>query len=197
MTPTTNAQTIQASTGIRKLERRRRVIMGVIFLVAAIFIWIVFVSNLDPGVETRYVMNPGGGSAEAADWILPSILTLNIIAFLCGILGAYQIIRGFGKFTYGILALVSILFIFGFLTWATAGGQTNLAGLLRVTVVRAVKAFPQCLQYFGMNKLLLINGALCSVMVHRGAIWCIISPLFLPTDLGNKTVFRATYIQQI
>jgi len=28
-----------------------------------------------------------------------------------------------------------------------------------------------------MNKLLLINGALCSVMVQRGALWCIISPL--------------------
>ncbi|WP_418604185.1 hypothetical protein, partial [Hwangdonia sp.] len=64
-------------------------------------------------------------------------------------------------------------------------------------VVRAVKAFPQCLQVFGMYKLLLINGALCSVMVQRGAIWCIISPLFLPTDLGNKSVCWATYMKQI
>ncbi len=36
------------------------------------------------------------------------------------------------------LALVAVLFIFSFLSWATAGGQTNLAGLLRVMVVRAV-----------------------------------------------------------
>ncbi|RAJ11840.1 hypothetical protein [Olleya aquimaris] len=66
-----------------------------------------------------------------------------------------------------------------------------------VTVVRAVNALPQCLQVLGMNKLLLINGALCSVMVQRGALWCIISPLFSPTDLGNKSVFKATDIQQI
>ncbi|HLV38464.1 hypothetical protein, partial [Xanthomarina sp.] len=66
-----------------------------------------------------------------------------------------------------------------------------------VTVVRAVKALPQCLQDFGMNKLLLINGALCSVMVQRGAIWCIISPFSLPTDLGNKSINRATDTQQI
>ncbi len=184
MTPTTKAQTIQVSTGIRKLERRRRVIMGAIFLVAAIFIWIVFVSNLDPGVETRYVMNPGGGSAEAADWVLPSILTLNIIAFMCGILGAYQIIRGFGKFTYGILALVSVLFIFGFLTWATAGGQTNLAGLLRVTVVRAVPLTLGAMSGILCERAGIINIAIEGMMLTAAFVSTVFASLFQNLFIG-------------
>ncbi len=134
-TITKDAQTEQKSQGILKLEQRRRITMGILFLVAAIFIWLVFAINVEPGVETRFMMNPGGGSAEAADWVFPSLTYLNMIAGICGLLGAYQIIRGFGKYTYGILALVAGLFLFGFLTWATAGGQSNLAGLLRVMVV--------------------------------------------------------------
>jgi len=124
MTTTTDAQIGQKSQGILKLERRRRITMGILFLAAAVFIWLVFATDVEPGVETRFMMNPGGGSAEAADWVFPSLLYLNMIAGILSLLGAFQIIRGFGKYTYGVLALVAILFIFGFLTWATAGGQT-------------------------------------------------------------------------
>jgi len=126
------------SQGIRHRERRKRIIMGAIFLAAAAFIWLVFTANLDSGAVTRFVMTPGGATAVAADWVFPTGVYLNVIAGMLTIAGAYQVIRGFGKFTYGVLALVAIMFIFGFLSWATAGGQTNLAGLLRVMVVRSV-----------------------------------------------------------
>ena len=126
------------SKGVRNRERRRRIIMGIIFLAAAAFIWLVFTANLDSGAVTRYLMTPGGSTAVAPDWVFQTSIYLNVIAGILALIGAFQIVRGFGKFTYGMLALVAILFIFSFLSWATSGGQTNLAGLLRVMVVRSV-----------------------------------------------------------
>lgn len=138
MTTTTDTSTVSTSKGIRNRERRRRVTMGIIFLAAALFIWFVFVSSLAPGVETRFVMTPGGSSTISPDWVFRTNPVLNVIAGILALIGAFQIVRGFGKITNSILAAVALLFLFGFLSWATAGGQTNLAGLLRVMVVRAV-----------------------------------------------------------
>ena len=52
MATNTNIQTAQKSQGILKLERRRRITMGIIFIVAALFIWIVFAMDVEPGTET-------------------------------------------------------------------------------------------------------------------------------------------------
>ena len=138
MTTTTTTPSIATSKGMRSRERRRRLIMGGIFLAAALFIWFVFVANITPGAQTTFLMAPGGSSNETADWVFSTGITLNVIAGILALLGVFQVVRGFGKITNSILAVVAILFIFGFLTWPTSGGQTNLAGLLRVMVVRAV-----------------------------------------------------------
>ena len=178
MTTTTEAQPVQMSKGIQKLEQRRRISMGLIFLAAALLIWLLFVTNLEPGAETRYMMNPGGGSAEAADWGFPTGLTLNIIAGISAMLGAYQIIRGFGKKTYGALALVAILFIFSFLSWATAGGQTNLAGLLRVMVVRAVPLTLGAMSGILCERAGIINIAIEGMMLTAAFVSTVFSSLF-------------------
>ncbi len=119
-------------------SKSRRIVMGIIFLLAAAFIWFVFINGTDSSALTTYNMMPGGSSAVMDDWIFPTVKTLSILAILCAVAGAYQLIRGFGNFTNGILALVAGMFIFSFLSWASSGGSINLAGLLRVTVVRAV-----------------------------------------------------------
>ena len=176
MTTTSDAQTVQLGKGIQRLERRRRVIMGVIFVAAALFIWLIFTANLDAGAQTRFMMNPGGGSAEAADWVFTTSTYLHVIASVMLLLGAFQIIRGFGKRTYGVLLLVAILFIFSFLSLATAGGQTNLAGLLRVMVVRAVP---------------LTLGALSGILCERGGIVNIAIEGMMLTAAFVSTVFAS------
>jgi len=122
----------------KEVSKSRRITMGIIFLVAAAAIWLVFVNGTAPDALTTYNMTPGGSSTVMADWVFPTGNALEVLAALSAIVGAYQLIRGFGRFTNGILALVAGVFIFSFLTWASSGGSLNLAGLLRVTVVRAV-----------------------------------------------------------
>ena len=63
---------------------------------------------------------------------------LDILAFLGTALGVYQLAKGFGRYTNTILGLVSAIFIFAFIAWGASGGSLNIAGLLKVAVVRAV-----------------------------------------------------------
>jgi simple sugar transport system permease protein len=53
-------------------------------------------------------------------------------------MGGAQLMRGFGRRTNLVLAMVAGFFIFGFLTWAAAGRSLNLAGLFNTTLSKAV-----------------------------------------------------------
>lgn len=118
----------------------RQRVMGVIFLVAAVFIWWFFSRTTGGDATTTFVMVPGGTDMVLSDWKLPAATTLNVLALVCAMLGGIQLsrARGFGKRTNSVLALVSGLFIFGFLVWAAADKSLNLAGLLNTTLSKAV-----------------------------------------------------------
>jgi simple sugar transport system permease protein len=119
-------------------SKSRKTTMGILFLLIATVIWFVFVRPLDAGALTTYTMVPGGSTVSMADWVFPTAKVLSALAIICAVAGAYQLIRGFQNLTNAILGLVAVLFIFSFLSWASSGGTLNLAGLLRVTVIRAV-----------------------------------------------------------
>ena len=137
MTEQKNIQ-IKKHHTVKHQSKSRRVTIGIIYLAIAAFIWLVFINGNDPEALTTYNMTPGGASAYMSDWVFPTNSALTGLAILCAAAGAFQIIRGFGNFTNGILALVAGVFVFSFLSWASSGSSINLAGLLRVTVVRAV-----------------------------------------------------------
>ncbi|MGD8553390.1 MAG: hypothetical protein PVG02_06990, partial [Anaerolineales bacterium] len=107
-----------ASTVIERKEVEftsptRQRVMGVVFLLLGAAIWFFFSRGVEPGVETTFKLVPGGFDSNLADLILPSMATLNILAFASAFLGGVQLMRGFGKRTNTILALVAGFFIFG------------------------------------------------------------------------------------
>jgi simple sugar transport system permease protein len=112
--------------------------MGVVFLVMALTIWLAFVISTTSDALTTFVLYPGGSEVKVADLVFTSRPILNILAFLCAGLGAYQLAKGFGKWTNTVLGVVAGLFIAAFLVWGSSGTSLNLAGLLKVAVVRAV-----------------------------------------------------------
>jgi simple sugar transport system permease protein len=69
-----------------------------------------------------------------------------------------------------------VLFIFGFLTWASSGGQTNLGGLLRVMIVRAVP---------------LTLGALSGILCERAGVVNIAIEGMMLTAAFTSTVFAS------
>ena len=133
----------------------RRFVMGAIFIVAALLIYFVFAHSNGREALTTFNMVPGGSDAVLPDWVFPTNSYLSILAGVCLAIGAYQLARGFGKWTNILLALVVLVFIFSFLAWAASGGSMNLAGLLRITIIRAVP---------------LTLGALSGILCERAGI---------------------------
>lgn len=126
----------KSATGYISPTRER--VMGILFLVVAAAIWVFFIRNTTPGEMTTFGMSPGGSQVQTADWVFETYTALNILLFLSIALAVYQLVRGFKRYTNLILGLISGFFIFAFLAWGASGLSLNLAGLLRVMVIRAV-----------------------------------------------------------
>lgn len=142
----------------RKIEGvapTRRIGMGVFFLALSAVIYFVFGSTTGAGETAVFGLATGGAQDTIPRWTVVAGPTFNLLAMLSAALGAFQLVRGFGSWTTWVLALVAGLFIFAFLTWATAGKSLNLAGLASATLSKAVP---------------LTLGALSGVLCERAAV---------------------------
>ncbi len=124
---------------ISDISPTRKIGTGVIEILVAIFIFFVFARTLASDSITTFVMTPGGiTTGQMGDWVLPSQLTLWILAGLSLVIGLFQLLRGFGRLTNLMIGLVFLFFIFSFLTWQAADKSLNLAGMLSSAVQLAV-----------------------------------------------------------
>jgi simple sugar transport system permease protein len=118
---------------------QRRVWTGIAEIVFAVFMLLVFALRTQPGLVATFVMTPGGlDRGVAGNWLVPAFETLLGLSILAFLVGLYQIVRGFARWTNPILGLVVAAFVFSFLLWATAGKSLNLAGMLSASVLLAV-----------------------------------------------------------
>jgi len=116
---------------ISEVSPARRLFMGIVELIIGILIYVLFAARLAPELLTTFNMTPGGiDVGQLADWVVPSRLTLTIFAIVCVGIGAYQIVKGFGRATNGMVGLCGLLLIFGFLIWQASGKTLNLSGML-------------------------------------------------------------------
>lgn len=118
-------------------SQTRRIVMGILFLLLAMVVWLFFMSSMEGDVISEFGLTRGT-TIELPPWEVPARQALSVIALISAVLGGYQIARGFKKWTNWVLAIVVALFVFGFLVWATAGKSLNLAGLLATTLSKAV-----------------------------------------------------------
>lgn len=139
MTTTTTTSTIIVHRKLGEVSQTRKYVTGIIELLLAGLIYLLFAKNVAADKMTKFVMTPGGIKVGvASDWIVPTQLTLYILIGLSLLLAAFQLIRGFGKASNGVLGLVAVMFIFGFLTWQASGKQLNLAGMLSSAILLSV-----------------------------------------------------------
>lgn len=117
---------------------RKRIPLGAFFIFAGLFIWFVFSRNVETGMVTTFVMNPGGAQVLLPNILFDTLNALNMIAVICVLLGIFQLAKGFGKFTTFSIFTVSVLVTIGFLAWGAESTSINVGGMLRVMILRSV-----------------------------------------------------------
>ncbi|HOR19871.1 MAG TPA: ABC transporter permease [Brevefilum sp.] len=135
---TSNSQVIKRKK-IFEIPPARKLFMGIVEVLIALVILLVFVLNTEPQTLTTFVMTPGGiDIGKMADWVIPTLPTLITLTIIPALIGVYQLIRGFGRATNAMVGLSGLCLIFGFITWQAGGSSVNLAGMLTSAVLLAV-----------------------------------------------------------
>lgn len=151
-----SATTSTLEMGTVSVPQTRRRVLGFAFLGVAAFIWLVFLRAVDPMLDTTMRLYPGGSTVVIDDWVFNTQTMLWVMASGCAAVGGFQLVRGFGRRTGLAFGLVGGMFVFAFLSWAASGGTLNLAGMLRIMVVRSVP---------------LTLGALSGILCERAGVF--------------------------
>ena len=133
-----SATTSTLEMGSVYVPQTRRRVLGFVFLGLAVLIWLFFLRGVDQTMSTTMRLYPGGSTVEVEDWVFNTQNMLWLLTAGCAAVGAFQLVRGFGRRTGLAFALVGVMFVFAFLSWAASGGTLNFAGMLRIMLVRSV-----------------------------------------------------------
>jgi ABC-type uncharacterized transport system permease subunit len=156
----------------------RQKIMGIIFLLIAAAIWLVFVRTTTPEMQTIFVMTPGGSVSKMPDLSFNSLFALRLLGTLCAILGIYQVIKGFGKYTNIVLGIVGILLTTSFLAWGASGGSINVGGMLRVMILRSVPITLGAMAGILCERVGVVNIAIEGMMITGALVGAVFGSLF-------------------
>ena len=135
-----SATTASAGVIVDRAVMRRQRIFGIFYLLLAAVVAFILAAGIAPDATSTFVLKSVGSKTglDIPNLVVPSVLTLYLIAAACAFLGAIQLIRGFGTRWAVVLMVVVMLFVFGFLTWAGTDKSMSLIGILQVTVVKAL-----------------------------------------------------------
>ncbi len=106
-------------------ERRRARNLGITYLVLAVLVAVLFT-----GHDGDAVFKLDGGRSFTLGGQTMAWFTVAVFAVLAGV----QLMRGFGKLTNVVLAIVSVLLLMSFLAWAAAGSSFSFIGVLVSTI---------------------------------------------------------------
>lgn len=113
-------------------ELRRARILGIVYLLLATVVLLLFAVGTEGDVTFRMGDQPGDLDFTVSAQALATV-TAAVFAFLGGI----QLTKGFGTKTNVVLSIAIGLFAFSFLGWAAAGKSLSLIGMLGTTVALA------------------------------------------------------------
>ena len=161
----------------QKVRTRQRV-LGILYLVVAAAMVMAFALNVEAGDTSTFTLTPPTAKITLPNLVLPSAMTIYLLAAVVAFAAAIQLTRGFGARWALFLGLVAFAFVFAFLAWVAAGQSMNLTGVLQTTVQRSVP---------------IVFGALSGVLCERaGVINIAIEGMLLSGAFVSAVVASAT-----
>lgn len=122
----------------RKSNTRRQ-IMGIISIILGLIVVLVFNRQFSSETISTFLMTPGGYTEGVmGDILIPVKITLWIVGAIMILGGLYHLFVGFGKKESWFLILFSVLFVFSFLIYVSAGKRLNIASLFSSALLMAV-----------------------------------------------------------
>lgn len=157
--------------------RTRYRVLGGLMLALGLASFVLFARGLDPALLSTFRLNTGGASSalQLPEWQLPSFATVTVLSALVLFLGGYQLARGFKQRSTLVLGLTILIFIFCFLTWATADKSINLAGLLKTALLRSVPLTLGALSGILSERAGVVNIAIEGMMLSSAMTGCIVA----------------------
>jgi general nucleoside transport system permease protein len=120
-----------------RLKRRNRN-FGIFSILMAAMMGLVFATT-ERGTTATFILNDARAN-QLFDLPALRVSVLPVVLVLTGFVLAIavkQFAGGFGNRSVIVVGIVAVLFVVAFLTWAAAGSQLNVIGLMRATVSRA------------------------------------------------------------
>jgi simple sugar transport system permease protein len=148
-TTTTATNVIPIST------RKSQTLYGSFLLIVGFVIYLLFGLNTEPGVTTTFGMNLVGSEAVTIpDIVVPSRITVTLMAIVAVFVGAYHMARGIRSVGV-VIGAIGLTLMIAFLTWAAQDKSFNLTGMISSSFVRATP---------------IALAALCGVISERSGV---------------------------
>lgn len=127
---------MQATVVEKPTRDLRGIAMGIIALIAAGGMILLALGT--ENMQSTFVLTSqrAGITIAAPDVVIPTFLSLIVLAVFSGVAGFWQVFRGFRKGDW-VIVLVAALAILAFLIWASRGKSLNMTGMLVSSLVRA------------------------------------------------------------
>lgn len=132
--------TAKSTPSAERFEFNRGRIYGILFLVIAIGIVLLFARASAGGVVTTFDLNPSSSATQVIPLpllIFPTQPFLYGVALIIAFTGGIQLVRGYEKNANLVLLIVVLLAVVAFLAWAARDNTLNMTDLLSSTLLRA------------------------------------------------------------